>query len=274
MHTPRVRIWVRQEMEKIGMKDLSTRDVYLVSCRTGNGVKLLLKCVPHALPSEIKHMFAVQPRMHTYVHPPVYRPLWPARTPLPAPHSPTPPTPLSRMKAFAKSRKRDLYVIGAANVGKSTFINRLIEVGKSGGSKGKGPKGGKGAAAKANKKDKGETLVTTSALPGTTLNFIEVCVCVCVCVSVCSSLCSCPPASLPPCSRTCAPHPHLPTDPSPPPTHHQPPQIDLGDKVSLFDTPGLILPHQLTTVLTTEELRAVIPQKRWVCRVGGWALGA
>ena len=135
------------------MKDVGTRDIFLISCKTGNNVKPLLRS----------------------------------------------------MKVLARQRKRDLYVIGAANVGKSTFINRLIEIGRSGGAK---KSGRAGAAGK--KKDAG-TLVTTSALPGTTLNFIE---------------------------------------------------VDLGDKVSLYDTPGLILPHHLTTLLTTDELKAVIPQKR------------
>lgn len=148
----RVRIWVKQQLDKIGVKDVTTRDVFLISGKSGMGVRPLLR----------------------------------------------------HMKTMAKLRKRDLYVIGAANVGKSTFINRLIEEGRSGGAKTfkkKKPKG----------KEATGSLVTTSALPGTTLNFIE---------------------------------------------------VDLGDKVSLFDTPGLIIPHQLTTRLNTDELRAVIPQKR------------
>ena len=153
----RVRVWVKQELEKVGMKDVGTRDVHLVSCKTGHGVKPLLRA----------------------------------------------------MKTLARQRKRDLYVIGAANVGKSTFINRLIELGRTGGSKG----GKQGSSKKGGGSDSGKkgTLVTTSPLPGTTLNFIE---------------------------------------------------VDLGDKVSLYDTPGLILKHQITTLLTTEELKAVIPQKR------------
>ncbi|CAM9856179.1 unnamed protein product, partial [Phaeothamnion confervicola] len=38
-------------------------------------------------------------------------------------------------------------------------------------------------------------------------------------------------------------------------------KIDFGDGSCLYDTPGLILPHQLTSRLTNEELKAVIPQK-------------
>jgi len=38
-------------------------------------------------------------------------------------------------------------------------------------------------------------------------------------------------------------------------------QVDLGDKRSLYDTPGLLLPHTLTSRLTAEELRAAIPKK-------------
>lgn len=149
----RVRIWVKQELEKVGMTDVSTRDIHLISCKTGNNVRPLLRS----------------------------------------------------MKQMARQRRRDLYVIGAANVGKSTFINRLIELGRSGGDAQRKKKKKQG------EQSKGGSLVTTSALPGTTLDFIE---------------------------------------------------VDLGDKVSLYDTPGLILPHQITTLLNTEELKAVIPQKR------------
>jgi 30S ribosome assembly GTPase len=156
MSEERVKAWIKQELERIGVKDASTRSIFLISSKTGAGVRPLLR----------------------------------------------------QMKTLGRFRKRDLYVIGAANVGKSTFINRLIEVGRSGGG------GGGGKAGPKKKRNPGKEaagLVTTSPLPGTTLNFIE---------------------------------------------------VDLGDKVSLFDTPGLIIPHQLTTILTTEELRAVIPQKR------------
>lgn len=36
----------------------------------------------------------------------------------------------------------------------------------------------------------------------------------------------------------------------------------LGGKHAIYDTPGLILPNQLTTLLITEELAAVVPKKR------------
>eukprot|EP00624_Nannochloropsis_granulata_P001154 evm.model.NODE_1531_length_19035_cov_17.377516.6 len=155
----RIRIWVKQELEKVGMKEVTTRHIHMVSCKTGANVKPLLRA----------------------------------------------------MKLLARQRKRDLYVIGAANVGKSTFINRLIELGRSGGDRERNAKKKSKKKKQDPSKAGGTSLVTTSPLPGTTLNFIE---------------------------------------------------VDLGDKVSLYDTPGLILPHQITTLLNTEELKAVIPQKR------------
>ena len=39
-------------------------------------------------------------------------------------------------------------------------------------------------------------------------------------------------------------------------------ELDLGNGRSLFDTPGLIVPSQLTNRLIMEELAAVLPQKR------------
>jgi len=146
----RVKSWIKHELDAIGVKDTNTRNIFLVSCKTGLGILPLVK----------------------------------------------------EMKKMARMQRRDLYVVGAANVGKSTFINKLMETGKVGGSKDKKQK---------KKSAKKNELVTTSALPGTTLDLIE---------------------------------------------------VDLGDKVSLFDTPGLIIPHQITTLLNTEELKTVIPQKK------------
>ncbi|CAN0264131.1 unnamed protein product, partial [Hapterophycus canaliculatus] len=37
--------------------------------------------------------------------------------------------------------------------------------------------------------------------------------------------------------------------------------VDLGDKRALYDTPGLLLPHTLTSRLNAQELRAAIPKK-------------
>lgn len=99
--------------------------------------------------------------------------------------------------------KADIYVVGAANVGKSTFINAIIQ-------RTKDQKRGD-AIRKMSKKE----LLTTSVVPGTTLNLVK---------------------------------------------------IPIGGKRNMYDTPGLILPHQLTTLLNMEELKAVVPQKR-VCYV-------
>ena len=105
-------------------------------------------------------------------------------------------------------RRKDIYVLGAANVGKSSFINRLLESGslkssKKGNIKTKNKK-------KGNSKDK-NNIVTTSNVPGTTLNFI---------------------------------------------------QVDLGGGLNLYDTPGLLVPHQITSILNTNELNNVLPSKK------------
>ncbi|CAM9940117.1 unnamed protein product, partial [Discosporangium mesarthrocarpum] len=39
-------------------------------------------------------------------------------------------------------------------------------------------------------------------------------------------------------------------------------KVDLGDRRSLFDTPGLLLDHTITSRLNADELKAVIPNKR------------
>jgi len=97
------------------------------------------------------------------------------------------------MRHFARDINGDIYVIGAANVGKSTFINHLL--------KGKESKGSKSSRGKK---------VTTSPIPGTTLDFVK---------------------------------------------------LDIGGTL-LVDTPGLILPHQLTISLDSKELKAVLPEKQ------------
>lgn len=76
---------------------------------------------------------------------------------------------LDETRGHAAVRKCDIYVIGAANVGKSSLLNRLarFDGGQSWG-------GGNHA-----KKKSGKTMkslkkgITTSSLPGTTLNFIK-----------------------------------------------------------------------------------------------------
>ena len=93
--------------------------------------------------------------------------------------------------------------MGAANVGKSSFINRLLESDyKKGTAGGDGNKGSGGR----NKKDS-TPQATVSNLPGTTLNFLK---------------------------------------------------IKLPNGVTMIDTPGLINRGQLTSRLTTEELRQVL----------------
>jgi ribosome biogenesis GTPase A len=95
---------------------------------------------------------------------------------------------LSEMRDLMSRRRLDAYVVGAANAGKSSFINHVLRSVKAGRS------------------------VTTSHLPGTTLDFVRVSV--------------------------------------------------LAGQQSLYDTPGLILPNQLTNALNTDELSQVVPKKR------------
>jgi ribosome biogenesis GTPase A len=82
------------------------------------------------------------------------------------------------VRGHAASRKSDCYVIGAANSGKSSLLNRLAKFdgGQSWGGgnqikkKNRTPKEGETAAPEVAKLKKG---ITTSCLPGTTLNFIK-----------------------------------------------------------------------------------------------------
>lgn len=91
----------------------------------------------------------------------------------------------------ARGNGNTIHVLGAANAGKSSFINRLLEP----------PKGSKKST---------NPLVTVSNLPGTTLDFLK---------------------------------------------------IKLPNGVTVVDTPGLISRGHLTSKLTTEELKQVIPSK-------------
>ncbi len=111
---------------------------------------------------------------------------------------------------MAKRKNCDIYVVGAANVGKSSFINKVVSVRKSHARKdkrtaregrGRRPKPVAGA-------------LTTSVIPGTTLDSIR---------------------------------------------------IPLGQDINLYDTPGVIVNHQLTNRLTADELRAVLPSKNVEC---------
>jgi len=95
-----------------------------------------------------------------------------------------------------------VFVMGAANVGKSSFINRLLTSDYK--------KGGAGGADRKKTKKDNAPQATVSNLPGTTLNFLK---------------------------------------------------IKMPNGVTMIDTPGLINKGQLTSRLTTEELRMVIPTK-------------
>jgi len=130
---------------------------------------------------------------------------------------------LSKARDLAEEMECDsIYLIGAANAGKSTFINRITgdtasniatdqSTSKNGGSQSEASQSSstriKKRAGNANAR---KGVVTTSPLPGTTLRFIR---------------------------------------------------FDLGDGKSLFDTPGLLVPGSITQRLTAEELKLVVPRK-------------
>jgi len=126
---------------------------------------------------------------------------------------------LEKARGIAGDMGCDVYVVGAANAGKSTLINYILEKGGGGGVGNKGKeKGKKKRPGNANQK---KSAVTTSPLPGTTLKFIKV-------------------------------------------------EFGNGgsggrgsgkDEVSLYDTPGLLIPGTITQMLTPEELKMVVPKK-------------
>lgn len=91
--------------------------------------------------------------------------------------------------------------MGAANVGKSSFINRLLESDYK-----KGVAGADNRQNSGRQKKDQSPQATVSNLPGTTLNFLK---------------------------------------------------IKLPNGITMIDTPGLINRGQLTSRLTTEELRQV-----------------
>jgi ribosome biogenesis GTPase A len=104
---------------------------------------------------------------------------------------------ISSLMAMAQDNGKTIYVMGAANVGKSSFINRLLDVKFK-------PKSSQ------SKKQNVIPQATVSNLPGTTLDFLK---------------------------------------------------IRLPNEITMIDTPGLINNGQLTSKLTTEELKQVIPSK-------------
>ena len=109
---------------------------------------------------------------------------------------------LRKVIGLASKHGEKIYVMGTANVGKSSFINRLLEYTDS---------NDKRSKRKKHKRSNIMPQATVSNLPGTTLDFLK---------------------------------------------------ISLPNGITVYDTPGLINYGQLTSRLTTQELRQVIPKKR------------
>jgi len=113
---------------------------------------------------------------------------------------------LHRLEKLMSQRRMDVYVLGAANAGKSTLLNYVLDHSSS-------QRFVDGRAAKKGAQEEMSQQLTTSHLPGTTLGFVKM-------------------------------------------------ALMGNSRNSIYDTPGLILPNQLTTLLTTEELAGVVPKKR------------
>ncbi|CAJ1909641.1 unnamed protein product [Cylindrotheca closterium] len=109
---------------------------------------------------------------------------------------------LGKARKLADKMECDIYVVGAANAGKSTLINNILASEEDKTDEKKKRAGNRNAFKGA---------LTASPLPGTTLKFIK---------------------------------------------------IDLGDGMSLYDTPGLLVPGTITQLLTPEELKIVCPKKQ------------
>lgn len=72
--------------------------------------------------------------------------------------------------SLAQDHGNKIYVMGAANVGKSSFINRILNMNVGG----RGGSGNKKAQKPVSIRDKWEPTATVSNLPGTTLNFLKI----------------------------------------------------------------------------------------------------
>jgi len=120
-------------------------------------------------------------------------------------------------KLSAMHENCDIYVVGAANAGKSTLMNSLLgrqktdEERKEQLNQKKSQKQKNNKKVRAGNRNQFKGALTTSPLPGTTLKFIK---------------------------------------------------VDLGDGLSLYDTPGLLVPGTLTQLLTPEELKIAVPNKQ------------
>lgn len=110
---------------------------------------------------------------------------------------------LAQVNEEAERRGSKVYVMGAANVGKSSFINSLLQNTYDKTSKG-------GGKSKPKTRNKNVPQATVSNLPGTTLNFLK---------------------------------------------------IRMPNGITMIDTPGLLNYGQLTSKLTIDELKYVIPAK-------------
>lgn len=76
---------------------------------------------------------------------------------------------LGDLMSVAKDNGNRIYVMGAANVGKSSFINRLLVTSNM---RGKDSK--RSGSSKSSPKDKSGPMATVSNLPGTTLDFLKI----------------------------------------------------------------------------------------------------
>jgi ribosome biogenesis GTPase A len=109
---------------------------------------------------------------------------------------------MNNLISMANDNGKQVYVMGAANVGKSSFINKLLDNSYN------------NINSKSNRKSNRKNKIahaTVSNLPGTTLDFLK---------------------------------------------------IKLPNGITMIDTPGLINKGQLTTILSSDELKHVIPNKR------------